>query len=73
MEKGKKILAQGAEAVIYKTDKKVIKDRIRKNYRLSVIDSKLRLSRTKKEARLLRKLQRIGVPVPNILKESKTS
>jgi len=33
-----KILARGAEAIIYKTDNRIIKDRIRKSYRLPELD-----------------------------------
>jgi Kae1-associated kinase Bud32 len=72
MEKRKKILAQGAEAVIYQTGKKVIKDRVKKNYRLPEIDSKLRWARTKKEAKLMRELKRAGISVPNVLEERGT-
>lgn len=69
MEKIKDILAQGAEAKIYQTDNKIIKERIKKNYRISEIDSKLRKERTRAEARLIRALERAGVLVPAVLKE----
>ena len=60
-----RILQQGAEAVIYQFGNKVIKDRIRKNYRLPEIDEKLRRFRTKREAKLL---ERADINVPKILK-----
>jgi len=60
-----KILQQGAEAILYKTGNKVIKDRIKKNYRLPEIDEKLRKSRTKREAKLLEKAD---INVPKVLK-----
>ena len=59
-----KILGRGAEAVIYLDGDKVIKDRISKKYRLNEIDSKLRSSRTRKEARLFEKAKN---NVPKIL------
>ncbi len=65
-----KTLAQGAEAIIYLTGKKVKKERIKKNYRLPQIDTKLRKERTKKEASILHKLQRAGVNVPQLTKIS---
>lgn len=45
-----KLIAQGAEGKIYKTDDRIIKERIKKNYRISEIDSKLRKERTRAEA-----------------------
>ncbi|MBI4095792.1 MAG: Kae1-associated serine/threonine protein kinase [DPANN group archaeon] len=67
-----KPLAQGAEAVIYINRNKnaIIKERIKKNYRLPQIDIKLRKERTKKEASILHKLQRAGVNVPQLTKIS---
>lgn len=49
-------IQQGAEAKIILSDKDfVIKDRIKKSYRLKEIDDKIRKSRSKKEAKLLEK------------------
>jgi TP53 regulating kinase-like protein len=62
-----KILQQGAEAVLIKENNKLIKKRIEKGYRLREIDEKLRKQRTKKEAKLLDKLQG-KIPAPKILK-----
>jgi len=73
MEKIKDILAQGAEAKIYRSGDKVIKERISKSYRIPEIDSKLRKERTRAEARLIRALERAGVPVPAVLKEDDKS
>ena len=47
------ILQQGAEAIIYKIDNKVVKDRIKKSYRIPELDLKIRRRRTKAEAKLL--------------------
>jgi len=71
--KMKKIIAQGAEAVISLDDRMVLKDRISKGYRINAIDEKLRKSRTKSEKKLLFKAKEIdGVNVPEVfnLKES---
>ena len=51
-----KIIKQGAEAIIYLDNNKIIKDRIEKDYRVKEIDLKLRKTRTKKELKLLEKL-----------------
>lgn len=60
-------MAQGAEAKIYESGKKVTKHRIKKSYRLPQIDLKLRKSRTRAEARLIQKAARAGVSVPKVL------
>ena len=62
-----KLIAQGAEAKIYETSKGIIKDRVKKSYRLPEIDQKLRRTRTRVEARLIRMADRAGVSVPKIL------
>jgi len=49
------ILARGAEAIIIQEGDNLVKDRIKKGYRLPLLDEKLRKSRTKKEAKLLEK------------------
>ena len=60
-------IARGAEAVISKSDGKIFKERIKKDYRLPQIDEKLRSRRTKLEANLIREARRVGVLVPRIL------
>lgn len=63
--KNSKILAQAAEAIIYKKDGFVIKDRIPKSYRIKIIDDKIRKSRTKSEIKLLTKASSIiNAPSP---------
>lgn len=59
-------LSQGAEAIIYK-EKNIIKDRVKKNYRISEIDNKLRKFRTRREAKVLEKLKAIGFPAPKLI------
>lgn len=51
-----RILARGAEGIIYLENGILVKDRVCKKYRLSVIDNKLRRRRTKREVKLLKKL-----------------
>ena len=64
-------IAQGAEAVIYLDDNVIIKERFEKKYRLTEIDSSLRKFRTKREAKVLQKLE--NFPVPKVLEVSKTT
>ncbi len=60
-----KILCQGAEAKIILSDNFVIKDRIKKSYRLPELDEKIRKRRTKSESKLLTKAsQIINSPIP---------
>jgi len=63
----KSIIGQGAEAVLYKEDNKVLKDRISKDYRQKDLDTSLRKARTRREAKVLSKLKEIGVPGPELL------
>jgi TP53 regulating kinase-like protein len=65
------IVARGAEAVLYRElrDGKavLVKERIKKSYRIAQIDEKLRLERTRAEARLMNEARRAGVAVPAVL------
>jgi len=65
----KQILAQGAEAIITKEKKKVVKHRISKSYRHKEIDEKIRKSRTRKEANILKKAKELNISVPELLKQ----
>ena len=67
----KKEIGRGAEAVIY-LDKNVIKDRIKKRYRIKEIDDRLRKSRTKRESKVFQKLAEIGFPAPKLINTNKT-
>ncbi len=60
------ILARGAEAVLIQKDNLVIKQRIKKSYRLPQIDDKLRKLRTRQESRILEKVSSI-INVPKVL------
>lgn len=60
-----KIIAQGAEAKIILSNNFVIKDRIKKSYRLPILDEKIRKQRTRSETKLLEKASKIiNAPLP---------
>lgn len=61
------IIGRGAEAVLIKEESNLVKDRIKKGYRLPFLDEKLRKQRTKKEAKLLQKASSL-IPVPKVIK-----
>jgi Kae1-associated kinase Bud32 len=64
-----KTIAQGAEATILKKDNLIIKNRIKKYYRISEIDNKIREQRTRAETKLLEKASKIiNCPIPQISK-----
>ena len=52
----REILAQGAEAKVYREQDKVIKHRFKKKYRITALDERLRKERTKSEAKILKKI-----------------
>ncbi len=60
-----KLIAQGAEAHIFKKKGLLVKERRVKGYRLPELDIKLRTQRTRKEAKLLEKASSI-INVPKI-------
>jgi Kae1-associated kinase Bud32 len=61
-----KQIAQGAEATIYEERNIITKLRKEKTYRLPQLDSSLRASRTRREAKVLEKLQD-AIDVPKLL------
>ena len=65
-----KLIAQGAEAELYKNNNKIIKNRVQKSYRIKELDSSLRKSRTKREAKILQKQFNF---TPKLLKTNTTS
>jgi Kae1-associated kinase Bud32 len=65
----RKVLSAGAEATVYLDGNIVDKERSKKNYRHEDIDSALRKTRTRKEAKILKSLESSGF-VPK-LKEQK--
>jgi len=58
------IIGRGAEAVLKKHGDLLVKERIKKSYRIEQIDNALRSDRTIKEARILTEARRLGVKVP---------
>ena len=63
----KKIIAQGAEAKLFLEDNKIIKNRFLKSYRIKEIDERLRGFRTRREAKILQKLEGINFPAPKLI------
>ena len=63
------IIARGAEAVLRKENSALVKERVKKGYRIEQIDAKLRRSRTRRESALMREARRAGVLVPGITEE----
>lgn len=63
----KEEITRGAEAIIYKEDNSIIKERVKKGYRIKEIDDKLRKSRTRREAKVLNTLSEINFPAPQLL------
>ena len=70
-----KVIYRGAESIIYLDDfegqKVLVKERIKKKYRLEKIDEMLRKTRTAKEAKLLNEARRIGIQTPQIFSVDK--
>lgn len=68
-----KVIKQGAEAKLYLDKQKeiIIKNRIKKGYRIKQIDEKIRRLRTSLEANLISEARRAGVPTPMILDANK--
>jgi len=60
------IIKRGAEAILYKEGEQLVKERIKKGYRINIIDDQLRKQRTKGEAKLLSEARRAGVPAPKV-------
>src|SRR3990167_5037209 len=64
----KTLIAQGAEAKLFLDGNTILKNRFRKSYRIKEIDEKLRGFRTRREAKILQKLQAINFPAPRLIK-----
>jgi len=61
-----KIIQQGAEAIITLEEGDIVKSRVKKSYRLNELDERLRKSRTKSEAKIIKKLKDV-ILVPRII------
>lgn len=59
-------IAQGAEAVLFKDKTRIIKERLSKEYRLPQLDESLRQFRTRREAKILQRLQDFQFPAPHL-------
>lgn len=62
-----KLIGKGAEAELYLDKNKVIKKRISKRYRIKELDIPLRKFRTRREAKVIKKLPK-EIPAPELLK-----
>jgi len=60
------ILQRGAEAIIYLKGEEIVKERIKKSYRIPQLDIQIRKQRTKSEAKLMERARLNGVNVPNV-------
>jgi len=61
-----KLIARGAEAELYEDKDSILKKRVKKDYRIEEIDVPLRRSRTKREAKVIGKLNSIGISCPSV-------
>ena len=61
----KELFSRGAEGVIYKQKKLIIKDRVAKSYRIKELDEKIRKYRTRREINMLGRASKI-IPVPKL-------
>lgn len=60
------MIAQGAEAKLYKDNATIIKERLAKAYRHPELDESLRKFRTRREAKVLQKLEDLQFPAPHL-------
>lgn len=62
---GKEVIQRGAEAVLWLDGEgKLVKERVRKGYRIPELDESIRKQRAKLEVRLLERARRSGVKAP---------
>lgn len=69
-----KIISKGAEAILYlsyKDEEVLVKERIKKGYRIPEIDEKIRKQRTQKEEKILSTARRVGINVPKVIDSDK--
>lgn len=66
-----KIIQRGAEAILcldkHEGKDVVVKERIKKGYRIQKLDEKIRKQRTKKESKLMERTRSLGVNVPDVI------
>lgn len=62
-----KIIKRGAEAILYLNEEnQLVKERIKKGYRIPELDFQIRKERTKKESKLLSEARRAGTLTPKV-------
>jgi TP53 regulating kinase-like protein len=61
-----KLIAQGAEAKLYRDNATILKERLAKAYRHPELDESLRKFRTRREAKVLQKLEDLQFPAPHL-------
>jgi Kae1-associated kinase Bud32 len=62
------MIANGAEAIIYRKNNNIIKKRVKKLYRIEQLDKKIRRRRTKSEKKLLKTALELGLSVPRVIR-----
>lgn len=67
-----RFIARGAEAVLEQDNGFLIKKRIKKGYRIAELDEKLRKQRTRSEAKLILKVNKI-IPSPKLISVNESS
>ncbi|MBI2675452.1 MAG: Kae1-associated serine/threonine protein kinase [Candidatus Aenigmarchaeota archaeon] len=71
---GGKVIRRGAEAIIFLASfegrQAVVKERVKKGYRIPRLDESLRKARTRMEAGILIKAIRAGISVPKVISSS---
>jgi TP53 regulating kinase-like protein len=55
---------RGAEAVVELMPDRVVKTRVPKSYRIRELDERLRVERTRAEAKIMSEARRLGIPTP---------
>jgi Kae1-associated kinase Bud32 len=68
-----KEIARGAEAVLFRDNSRLVKDRVKKGYRIPELDTRIRKLRTRGEERLLDRARRAGVNTPRVLDSGESS
>lgn len=66
------LIYTGSESQIYLDEDKILKYRQAKPYRLSVLDKRIRLKRTQKELKIIKKLKDKKINVPDIISDNQT-
>jgi len=65
-ERKRKDVFRGAEAVLKRDGKNIVKERLKKEYKIQELDEVIRRQRTNREGRILDRVNRVGVRVPRV-------